>query len=199
MTIVSGADPDVVERLLGQPVVCCFAVDLDKLAAFSVADRLSSRPRLLLWVDFQDATSYGCDVLVAKAMNLTMKRTFPRAFLIIPQAGLLEVNNSAILTTAAIVRFARIPMGACSRCSLAPGGQGPFALVTSIIGSNPLQFSVSGEIRIDSRIVIVDNQPSNTPTGGLGVVPVHWCGIELEVSPANVDPALGIRIGLCYW
>jgi len=52
MTIVSGADPDIVERLLGQPVVHCFAVDLDELAAFSVADRLSSRPRLLLWVDF---------------------------------------------------------------------------------------------------------------------------------------------------
>jgi len=131
-------------------------------------------------------------------MNLTMKRTFQRASLIIPQAGLPEVNNSAILTTATIVRFARPPRGACPGCrdSVAPG---PLALMTLVSGSNPLQFSVFGEIRIDGRIVIVDKEPSKTGAGVHGVGPIHWCGIELEVSPANADPALGIRIGLCYW
>jgi len=65
MTIVSGADPDIVKRLLGQPVVHFFAVNFDKLSPFGAAGGLSSRPRLLLRVDFQDAKSNIFNVLVA--------------------------------------------------------------------------------------------------------------------------------------
>jgi len=115
MTLVSGSNPDIVVRLLGQPVVHCFAIDYDKLTPFSMADGLSSRPRFLLRVDFQDAKSVS-NIMVARVMNLerdhdlTNKTISNSTALIIPGSlssnnSSPEVDNSAILTAATIIWF----------------------------------------------------------------------------------------------
>jgi len=136
-------------------------------------------------------------------MNLTMKRMFCRAGFISPKAGLPPINNGTILTTTIIVWFARVPMFLCNGRSVGPG---PLALMTMVSGSNPLQVSISGtmsvvswifgEISIDGRMVVINEEPSKTGTEVPGVPEAHRLGIVLEVSPTDqTDPA--IRICLC--
>jgi len=110
MTIVSGADPDIVERLPGQPVICCFAVNFDKLAPFGMADGLSSRPRLLLRVDFHEAKSVARVMNFERDHDLTNETISNSTALIIPcsfssPCSITEVDDGAILTTATVVWF----------------------------------------------------------------------------------------------
>ena len=82
-----------------------------------------------------------------------MKRLLKATGLIIPHAGLPKIDKGAILTTTTIVRFTRVPMGACSDGGSV--GPGPLALVTFVSGSNPRQFSCNDGI-IESTNAIND-------------------------------------------
>jgi len=188
MTIVSGIDPDIADLCVGQPVVDFLGVDLDELAPFRAANGLSLRLCLLFSMDFQEATVRAG--LVARAMKLTMKRLLKATGLIIPHAGLPKIDKGAILTTTTIVRFTRVPMGACSDGGSV--GPGPLALVTFVSGSNPRQFSIFREIIVDFRIVVLNEEPSDLDAGCGGVGKGHWFGVELEESPADADPALSV-------
>jgi len=138
VSLVSGPNPNASQLNIdfGDPVVDVFSINDDQLSSFGSASRHSFSPCLPFPVEFQNASRQA--VCVSDTMDLAVERELSTAFLIIPDTGFLKVDDGTVLPSATVVGFTRIPM-TLRRRDPSTIGPGPFALMTSVSGSDPLQ------------------------------------------------------------
>ena len=58
------------------------------------------------------------------------------------------------------------------------------------------QPTISGERKMDKRVIVVGEEASDPGACGDSFVELHRLGEKLEESSADVDPAFGARLGL---